>query len=243
MPETHIFEEIRNKVRQEKLGKITSWLFLTEDPQTHTVAVGKIIADGVLAENIRRIFLHFLEQDRALLQEDANPLHSSLEEKVVEVPELLRLLDKSISFTFDYLVKPRQIFREFLLEGKKEISIGSYLFSKLDSIVSYDYFPLLAGDRFTRQTDAGQTTISQDELHSFIRDSDELILRHATISTMIELLDPLYDFFNYRAPSPEIEIELLSAFFLEKGLDGIARRRNASNGHGFRFPFDKYSGI
>jgi hypothetical protein len=223
MPETHIFEEIRNKVRQEKLGKITSWLFLTEDPQTHTVAVGKIIADGVLAENIRRIFLHFLEQDHVLPQEDANPLHSSLEEKLVEVPELLRLLDKSISFTFDYLIKPRKIFSEFLLEGKKDINIGAHLFSKLDSIVSYEYFPLLSGEWFTRQMKTGRTFLSQDELHSFIKNTDELIVSHATISTMIELLDPIYDFFNYRTPSPEIEIELLSSFFFEKGLDGIAQ--------------------
>lgn len=185
------FVDIKEKIVGEKLDRITSWLSNVIDGDTKHIPASLLLSDGVLSEQSKR----FLTYDARFSSIDT-----------IDLPTARILIADSYQKELEYLIKP-QSFLSWYLSGTNTSDIRS----KLSGLSSYEYYPIILSERLNHEVHL--TTIANS-----IRDIDNVLMNHATLSTIIELLDEIYDVIRYRGPDPSIEVELLADYFADKHL-------------------------
>lgn len=186
--------DIKEKIVGEKLDRITSWLANIVDGDTKHIDPSLLLSDGVLSEQSKR----FLSTDTRFTSVDS-----------LDIPTARLLIANSYQKELEYLVKP-QLFLSGYLSGTDTLDIQS----KLEPLHSYEYYPIILSERLKHEPHL-------TDIISTIRDIDDLLISHATLSTVIELLDEIYNMIRYRGPDPALETELLADFFTDKHLTTV----------------------
>ncbi len=189
------FNEIREKIVDEKLHRITSWLANIIDGDTKHISPLLLLSDGVLSEQSKR----FLSIDTRFSSVDS-----------IDLPTARLLVRDTYQKEFEYLIKP-QSFLTLYLSGTNTSDIQS----KLSGLSTYEYYPIILSECLNNEAHL-------TDIVSVIQDIDNLLISHATLSTIIELLDEIYDAIRYRGADPALEVELLAEYFADKHLTTVA---------------------
>lgn len=189
------FEDIKENIVGEKLDRISSWLANTIDGDTKSIALSLLLSDGVLSEQSKR----FLSQDIRVNSVDS-----------IDIPTARILIKDIYEKELDYLIKPQSFLSQYL-SGTNTLDMRS----KLSGLSAYEYYPIILSERLSYESHL-------TDIVSIIRGIDDLIIRHATLSTTIELLDEIYDLVRYRGPDPALEVELLAEYFADKHLTTVS---------------------
>lgn len=189
------FVDVREKIVGEKLDRITSWLANTIDGDTKLMDSSLLLSDGVLSEQSKL----FLSIDMRFKSVDS-----------VDIPSAHILIADSYRKELEYLIKPQSFLSEYLSDAST-----SDIQSKLSAISAYEYYTIVLSGQLNHGADLV-------DIDGAIRDIDNLLIRYATLSTIIELLDEIYDVVRYRGPDPALEVELLAEYFADKHLSTVA---------------------
>jgi len=196
------FVNISEKIVGEKLDLITSWLANTIDGDTKHIDASLLLSDGVLSEQSKR----FLSVDTRFSSDDS-----------VDIPTARILIADSYQKELEYLIKPQSF-----LTGYLSNTNTSGLQSKLAVLSIYEYFPIILSEQLNQVAHSTNIAIA-------ISDIDDPWISHATPSTMIGVLEEIYDVIRYRGPDPTLEVELLAEYFADKHLMTVAEAFLTSN--------------
>jgi hypothetical protein len=187
------FVDSKGKIVDEKLDRITSWLANTIDGDTKHIVLSILFSDGVLSEQSKR----FLSSDTRFDTADT-----------IDIPTARILLGDAYDKELEYLIRPQLFLSGYLSGTTSEIR------SKIEVLYAYEYYPIILSECLNRIADV-------TNIPDTIRDIDTLLISHATLSTIIELLDEIYDVIRYRGPDPTLEVEILAAYFGDKHLTSV----------------------
>lgn len=123
----------------------------------------------------------------------------------IDLPTARLLVRDTYQKEFEYLIKPQSFLTSYL---------SADIQSKLSELSTYEYYPIILSERLNNQAHL-------TDIVSVIQDIDNLLMSHATLSTIIELLDEIYDAIRYRGADPALEVELLAEYFADKHLTTV----------------------
>ncbi|HEY6170648.1 MAG TPA: hypothetical protein VIX80_00175 [Candidatus Kapabacteria bacterium] len=189
------FVDIKEKIVGEKLDRITSWLAIIVNGDTKQFTPSVLLAEGVLSEQSKRFLL-------------ADTRFTTIDN--IDIPSARILVTDSYLKELEYLLKPQSFLSEYL-SGTSALDIQS----KVGVLHAYEYYPIIISQRLNHKTHVTDIT-------GIIRDIDDLVMSHATLSITIELLDEIYSAIRYRGPDPALEVELLSEYFRDKHVTIVA---------------------
>jgi hypothetical protein len=208
MQETPSYSETRQRIVEEKTNSVMRWLFSQIDADAVETDPMQVLQPGVLAPNISALYEYFLREE-----------HPTDGIRVLRLETIHSLLHKSVQSCFDYLVTPHQFLTTFLLEGVD-------LKKRLRTLVDQEFYPVLI-EEFLKQND--RTSLGSDELRSLLKSIDEVIFHFATVSVMVDILEPVFTFVHYRHGEPYIEKEVLVEFFHHHDLTRCVERISLSD--------------
>jgi hypothetical protein len=194
---------------EEKHQAVMRWVTTTVEETDSKVALQRLLENDVLSPQVAN-FLMFELNGSSAQEANIAELHLSLD-------QISRSLLTAYERAYAYLITPENFLADFLasIEGA---SLDDSFTNKLEVFVSYDYFPLILAAWATYLKQQGTGFVSRTDLVVKLRDIDQLILRHATISVMVDLLDPIYDFHRHHSGNPTLPGSELALFFEDKGL-------------------------
>jgi hypothetical protein len=190
-------QEIINSIISDKLDRFTLWMSNTIDGDEKTVSGSFLLSDGVLSEQARNFLL-------------ATPSFNA--EQTLDIPTARASVKHQFEKEIEYLIHPQKFLTDYL-------ATDSSLKEKIDSLSAYEYFPIILRERL-------KVSPSSTSIRAIVSDIDSLLMKYATPSCMIELLGEIYDVIQYRGFEPKLESELLSEYFIDKGMPTVSKAFN-----------------
>jgi hypothetical protein len=202
---------------EEKHQAVMRWVTTTVEETDSKVALQRLLETDVLTPQVAKFLVFELKGN------------SAPETNIYELQLSLDLISKHLltayEKTYSYLLTPETFLADFLasIEGA---AFDESFSNKLEVFVTYDYFPMILAAWATYLKQQGTGFVSRTELVVKIHEIDQLILRHATISVMVDLLDPIYDFHRHHAGNPTLPGSELALLFEDKNLSQAAQEFN-----------------
>lgn len=219
-------QNIHAEICREKKERILVWLSTSEAPESERFTVARLFEYGVLPQSIYSLFLYHLrrefQEEAAASNHIGNDLSEEVIAKMILTPEhITALLEVTIDDAFVYCASPQRFLLDFLSDERSLLALDDAFFTKLNALKDHEYFPDILRAWAENTTAHKIATISASELSEYIAEIDGLILRYATISQVVDLLLPLYDFYNHRDANPPVDKEILISFFADKKLTEV----------------------
>lgn len=194
------------------------WVTTTVAETDSKIALQRLLENDVLSQQVAN-FLAFELRGQTSPETSIYELHLTLDQISSHV---MTAFEKS----YAYLLAPETFLADFLASNEGAAFDESFI-NKLQACAVYDYFPLILSSWAEFSKENGVGFVSRTELIGKLREIDELILHHATISVMVDLLDPLYDFHRHQSSDPTLPGSELALFFEDKGLRQAVDEFNA----------------
>jgi len=134
-----------------------------------------------------------------------------------ERSEYLEDLQLATGFLSTYLIRPRKSLLRWIF-GPHVEAPGATLQGKLLHVTNYRYLTLLLEAWIEKHR---MTTVSEEQLESLIADIDNRVVARHSDPELVLLARPIFGFalFGATTPNPEVPLETLREFYLEKNLD------------------------
>lgn len=197
------------KIIEEKHSSAMRWVTTTLEETDSRIIVERLLESDVLPSLTSNFFIYNLK--------GTSFPDAKIEMLDLPLDALSRQLRLAYEQTYSYLIAPEAFLADFLatIEG---VTLDETFSSKLRIFTDYDYFPALLAAWAGHSRDKGRGFVSRTDFIVKLRDIDTLILRHATISVLVDLLDPLYNFHRHLSSNPALPGTELALFFADKGV-------------------------
>jgi hypothetical protein len=191
----------------EKHSSVMRWVTTTVAETDSKIALAQLLGGNVLTQQVANFLSYELKGATA----------STVTELELSLDQISKHLLTAFERTYAFLIAPEKFLADFFasIQGA---TLDETFVQKPDVFETYEYFPLILKEWAAYQRLQGTGFVSRTELVVKLHEIDQLILRHATISVMVDLLDPLYDFHRHRSGDPELPGEELARYFEDKGI-------------------------
>ncbi len=212
------FSHWGRRIIEEKHEAVMRWVTTTVAETDSKIALQRLLENDVLPQQTANFLAFELRGNTST--------ETSIYELQLPLDQISKHLLSAYEKSYAYLLTPETFLADFLATAEGAAFDENFA-SKLQTFLVYDYFPLILGawGENARQNDVGY--VSRTEFVVKLRDIDELILHHATISVMVDLLDPIYDFHRHQSSDPTLPASELALFFEDKGLAQAVDEFNA----------------
>ncbi len=180
-----------------------------------------IFAERVLSEEIlNSLYSRRFDQGSVNFIEARKRFINALKEALLFTSEEFEnASDKASRFAINFILRPEWTLTKITFKNES-VKTTSQIIESLSNFSEYSYYRRLTEKIFEKYP---QDNVTMEFFQRLLRKIDEEVFKNVSLKEMLEIVDPVFNFFKFATESTSVPAEAFLIFFRDKGLENIAK--------------------
>jgi hypothetical protein len=180
-----------------------------------------IFAERVLSEELLKILYskRFDQNNVNFIEARKRFLNSLKEALLFTQEEFENASDKASRFAINFILRPEWTLTKIIFKNEN-VKTTAQIIESISSFSEYTYYRKLMEKIFERYP---QDNITVEFFQRLLRKIDEEVFKNVSLKEILEIIDPIFNFFKFASESTSVPAEAFLIFFRDKGLENLAK--------------------